>query len=50
MKEMIESGKIKIEINREKQNRHSLGHKLYLKIKFMHCRMMRGFLAIQYSL
>ncbi|HAR6638206.1 TPA: phage head morphogenesis protein, partial [Staphylococcus aureus] len=33
MKEMIESGKIKIEINREKQNRHSLGHKLYLKNK-----------------
>lgn len=33
MKEMIESGKIKIEINPEKQNRHSLGHKLYLKNK-----------------
>lgn len=47
---MIESGKIKIEINPEKQNRYFLGHKLYLKIKFMHCRMMRGFLAIQYSL
>lgn len=29
MKEMIESGKIKIEINCEKQNRHMLGHHLY---------------------
>ncbi len=29
LKEMIESGKIKIEINPEKQNRHSLGHHLY---------------------
>ncbi|MDN8700844.1 polymorphic toxin type 50 domain-containing protein, partial [Staphylococcus aureus] len=33
MKEMIESGKIKIEINPEKQNRYFLGHKLYLKNK-----------------
>ncbi len=30
---MIESGKIKIEINPEKQNRYFLGHKLYLKNK-----------------
>ncbi|BBK64789.1 phage head morphogenesis protein [Staphylococcus aureus] len=33
MKEMIESGKIKIEINPEKQNRHSLGHRLYEEYK-----------------
>ncbi len=30
---MIESGKIKIEINPEKQNIYFLGHKLYLKNK-----------------
>ncbi|HDB0945630.1 phage head morphogenesis protein, partial [Staphylococcus aureus] len=37
MKEMIESGKIKIEINPEKQNRHSLGHRLYEEYKKRIC-------------
>ncbi len=30
---MIRSGKIKLDINPEKQNRHSLNHSLYLKNK-----------------
>lgn len=29
MLEMISNGKIKVELNPEKQNRHLLGHKLY---------------------
>ncbi|RIN09099.1 phage capsid protein [Staphylococcus warneri] len=33
MLEMISNGKIKVEINPEKQNRHMLGHKLYEKYK-----------------
>lgn len=33
MKEMIESGKIKIEINPEKQNRHNKNHQLFKNSK-----------------
>ncbi|PTG26977.1 phage head morphogenesis protein [Staphylococcus capitis] len=33
MLEMLRSGKIKLDINPEKQNRHSLNHSLYLKNK-----------------
>lgn len=35
---MIESGKIKVEINPEKQNRHLLGHKLYEEYKLKNLR------------
>ncbi|HDJ3124842.1 TPA: minor capsid protein [Staphylococcus aureus] len=38
MLEMIESGKIKVEINPEKQNRHLLGHKLYEEYKLKNLR------------
>lgn len=36
MKEMIESCKMKIEINCEKQNGHMLGHHLYNENKKSH--------------
>ena len=35
---MIRSGKIKLDINPEKQNRHSLGHKLYEEYKLKNLR------------
>ncbi|MBM6184529.1 minor capsid protein [Staphylococcus epidermidis] len=38
MLEMISNGKIKVEINPEKQNRHSLGHKLYEEYKLKNLR------------
>jgi len=38
MLDMIRSGKIKVEINLEKQNRHSLGHKLYEEYKLKNLR------------
>ena len=33
---MIRNGKIKLDINPEKENRHSLNHNLYLKNKILH--------------
>lgn len=36
--DMIRSGKIKLDINPEKQNRHSLGHKLYEEYKLKNLR------------
>lgn len=38
MLEMISNGKIKVELNQEKQNRHLLGHKLYDEYKLKNLR------------
>lgn len=38
MLEMISNGKIKVEINPEKQNRHLIGHKLYEEYKLKNLR------------
>lgn len=38
MLEMINNGKIKVEINPEKQNRHLIGHKLYEEYKLKNLR------------
>ena len=39
--DVIRSGKIKLDINPEKQNRHSLNHSLYLKNKNFALKIMK---------
>lgn len=43
---MIRSGKIKLDINPEKQNRHSLNHSLYLKNKNFALKIMKDYQVI----
>ena len=50
MIQMINDGRIKVELNVEKQNRHSLNNKLYLESKKFALKTMRNYLATLYFL